>query len=471
MQISFPASVQCSIERSSPHASDSRSTITVAHVSIMRRRVVSFENTKTRVLRRHTRRLVRLVVVLLCFLAPLKRATVRLTEKIGIDDKVYKFSAPRVAQGWASFRTYRFAESWHNRHVRNYAIYTCIVTARVPILNIAVYHLLICPDVLYSNSWRHLFDVPALCISHSCLSRFGKSHYVYAEFIVRTFEKVQTFDLAPPRQTPQGNVAVLLEPRRHLLLQYVVKQVMATLGKEWSLQLFLSDINIEITKKMFDIFPGKAGANIRVVNLSNFGFQATDFGDNRLQSALSVHKELYQKITSEHILWFQLDTIMRHRVPASLLHQHFIGSEWRGCEYPNCRASVCKKVCGGGNSGLSLRKRSTILMMGTSGSLPGEVWGIRNTSTGKQNVFESDLYYDRNGKNWYEDDLLLSYKLATLGLLSEDGTQRQFAIGETEGIKDGRLDPAGLHKSWLAVHIHPLTVLNLLDEPFTAIHS
>ena len=56
-------------------------------------------------------------------------------------------------------------------------------------------------------------------------------------------------------------------------------------------------------------------------------------------------------------------------------------------------------------------------------------------------------------------------------MLSEHGTQRQFAIGETEGTSDGRLDPAGLHKPWLAVHIHPMIVLNLLDEPFAAIHS
>ena len=383
-------------------------------------------------------------------------------------------STPRSV-GWASERTYLFTAAWNNRRALNIAVYTCIATSKLPILSSLFHHVLTCPDVFYSMKWRALFQVPDVCFSHKCLRRFGKSHYIYAEFILQTFEQVTSLQLAPPRQTSGGKVAVLIEPREHPLFEYVVKQVMGILGPKWSLQLFLSDENIHVVRTLLEIHPGKPGQHIKTVNLRDFGLHTSDMNDNVVQSALSVHEALYKTIESEHILWFQLDVLLRHPVPQRMISRPFLGSEWRGCEYPSCIPSICEKICGGGNSGLSLRRRSIFLRLASRGLLPEDLWGEKNTTVHglkrpDENFFISDDLYDNTDRKWFEDDLLLSFKLASLNLLRNDGMQRDFAVGETIGLGDSPVDPVGLHKPWSAVHINPYLLLDLLEEPFEAAH-
>lgn len=243
-------------------------------------------------------------------------------------------------EGWANEKTYRFTATWSDRHVRNRAVYACIVTAKLPAIGWLVRQVLACPDVFYSSDWRRLFEVPDVCVSHSCLQRFGKLHYIYAEFVLRTFRQVEKLLISPPQQTPGGNVAVLVEARAHPLFVYTVKQVMSTLGPTWSLQLFLSDNNFQMAVESFEIYPGRTGQHIKVVNLGDFGLNMEHMRDNVVQSALSVHEVLYNTIEAEHILWFQLDVLLRHTVPSRLLKRVFLGSEWRGCEYPTCIPST-----------------------------------------------------------------------------------------------------------------------------------
>lgn len=373
------------------------------------------------------------------------------------------------ARGWASPRTCTFTRNWKTMHERNRALYVCIATRRVPLFRELFYHLLICPDVFYDKIWQELFGVPNFCVSHQCLSRFGKSHYVYAEFVLGTLSHVSRLNLAPPALSASGKVAVLIEPRQHPLLKYVVKQVMSTLGPEWGLQLFLSDENFDTVSEELEIYPGKSGEHIRVINLRDFGFRGSEMHDNVIQSGLSMHNNLYERVVGEFILWFQLDVVLRHSLSSDMFDRHFLGSEWRHCEFPTCDPSVCPNVCGGGNSGLSFRRRSTFLRIATAGQLPADLWGVKGNVSFSHQGFLSDALYDNTGKDWFQDDLIISHKLSVLGMLPTDGMNQKFAIGETIGRNSTHVDPVGLHKPWSAVHISPDVIIQLLDEPFQAI--
>lgn len=196
---------------------------------------------------------------------------------------------------------------------------------------------------------------------------------------------------------------------------------------------------------------------------------------NRIQSALSAHASLYTTISSEHIFWFQTDVLLRHVLKKEWLSYSYVGSEWQGCQFPACTKETCEAVCGGGNSGLSLRRKSKLLSVATPGTLPTELWGMQQTDNHSLNTkfddrnarFKSDELHDNSQDGWFEDDLQLSYKLSKFGMLPDGSVPPRFAISQalpTEGLC--RTSPSGMHKPWSTPWIDPLDIVWLLEEPF-----
>jgi len=384
--------------------------------------------------------------------------------------------------GWARHRTIFFTTFWYSHKLRNVALYLCVSTRHFFLLKTVVYHTLTCPDVFYDVRYDSLFEVPRACFSHSCLQRYGRSHYVYAEFVLKTFDAVIETKISPPRPTVNGKLAVLVEPRKHPLLEYTVKQVMLTLGPTWSLQIFVSSSNEDFIRSSMRVQQNHTGQNIVLTRLREFGLDDMSKYGNRVQSAFSAHEVLYTAVLSEHILWFQLDVILRSSPKDSWLQHAYIGAEWKGCEYPSCSKHTCDKVCGGGNSGLSLRRRSKLLRVATRGTLPEHVWGIELNETqklqGYSNVanvhahFVSDELHENSETRWFEDDLQLSYKLSKLELLPPGDLPPRFAFSQalpTEGLC--RTNPSGLHKPWDTPWVSPFIVMQLLAEPFARARS
>ena len=365
----------------------------------------------------------------------------------------------------------RLLNKWDGRSHKffNAISYTCVLVAQIPIFRSLTYPLLTCPEVFLERSWRTLFSVPNICVSHSCLSAYGRSHFVYADFVVQTFEHVVALAIRPKKLAEDAKVAVLLEPRKLPLLEYSIKQVMSTLGDDWGLQMFVSRENFQHLTRRLEIYPGGRGQFIKLVDMAAFGFDSSDFRDNKLQSALSLHRRIYEEIVGEYILWFQVDVIMRKSIAPHILPWSYVGSEWSDCTFTSCKR--CEKVCGGGNSGLSFRRKSVFLRIATNGSLPHNVWG--GDSQGDDAVtehdrqyFRSDELYNHTGKKWFEDDLVISTKLQKLGKLPSSSIQREFAVGEEVHSSELSPDPIGLHKPWLSVRIDPATVTSLLVKPY-----
>ena len=374
--------------------------------------------------------------------------------------------------GWLSQRSLRFTRLWREHRSRNVVVYLCVSTRKTRLLGSILYHLLTCPEVFYDSRYDKLFEVPDFCFRHSCLQRFGRSHYVYAEFVLRTYERVINVTLRPPKATAAGKVAVLVEPREHPLLEYTIKQVMSTLGSDWSLQLFLSSENESFIRQRFNAQTGDIGEHIIITPLARFGLDGMRFYGNRVQSGFSAHEQLYQAIYSEHILWFQVDVILRAAPQAGWLKYAYVGSDWRGCEFPSCSAHTCDKVCGGGNSGLSLRRRSKLQLVATRGKLPQDLWGWKSAPRSKmyfldqEAIFESDELRDNSITRWFEDDLQISSKLKSLGLLAPGDTQQRFAIAQALLELKYDLDPAGLHKPWMTPWFEPDIIIYLLEKPY-----
>lgn len=378
---------------------------------------------------------------------------------------------------WVQARTRVFTAHWRSHKLRNAVLYTCISMRKVPVVKDLTYHILTCPDVIYDVQYDNLFDVPDVCFSHKCLKRLGSSHYVYAEFVLKTHGPVISLNITPPVPAPGGNIAVLLEPRLHPLYEYTVKQVIKTLGPSWALQMFISSDNEKHVEKMFDVREGGLGENILLTPLASFGLDDMSRLGNRIQSAFSAHEVLYKSIPSEHIFWFQIDVLLRVSPLPSWLEYAYVGSEFHGCEFPECGKGACKAICGGGNSGLSLRRKSKLLLVATRGTLPDDLWGGNHQAltTTQARVdgnarFASDELHDNSIDGWFEDDLQISYKLLKLGQLPPGDIPPRFAISQampTEGLC--RISPTGMHKPWMTPWIDPHDIIWLLETPFTNI--
>jgi hypothetical protein len=369
---------------------------------------------------------------------------------------------------WSDLRTKYFSELWRHHKIRNIAVYICLGTRKLPFFSWVSYNLLLCPDVFYLPCYEELFQIPRLCFSHVCLSPFGKSHYVYASFVASTYEHITSLKIQPEKPYPGCKIAVLVEPRIHPLYEFTVKQVMSTLGPGWSLQLFVSSENERHAREVLEVEEGKSGQHIVVTPLNIFGLDNMGYSGNYVQSAFSAHEAMYLTLKGEHVLWFQLDVIMRHSPPLQFLQQPYVGSEWQSCEQP-CVLERCKGVCGGGNSGLSLRRRSKLLPVATKGKLPEDLWGIPSVGETfhRTGYFQDDDLHNNSRTRWFEDDLQLSFKLSLSGSLPTGDMQSRFAIGEALpliGVE--RADPCGLHKTWMTPTIPPATIDMLLQTAF-----
>ena len=109
---------------------------------------------------------------------------------------------------WVDARTMQFSRMWPTHQVRNIALYVCISTRKFLVLRSLSHTLLLCPNVIYNRDYDDLFDVPSFCFSHKCLNRFGRSHYLYAEFVLKTINSVTSTKIQPCRPTQGGKVAV-----------------------------------------------------------------------------------------------------------------------------------------------------------------------------------------------------------------------------------------------------------------------
>jgi hypothetical protein len=155
--------------------------------------------------------------------------------------------------------------------------------------------------------------------------------------------------------------AVIIEPRRHKALAFVLHNFLKNLSDEWGIIIFHGNKNKEyvctILNTTLSIY--KSRITLHNLNINNL----TITGYNALLRSLNF----YDKIPTETFLVFQTDTMIIEKNKELLnnfLQYDYVGAPWS----PSLKWTKGKyKV---GNGGLSLRKKSKMIEILKTSTLP-----------------------------------------------------------------------------------------------------
>lgn len=147
--------------------------------------------------------------------------------------------------------------------------------------------------------------------------------------------------------------AVIVEPRKHKALSFVLKNYLQNLSNDWNVVLFHGTDNIEFIKDIMtnDLTCEELG-RVTLENLVVTNLESNDY--NKLLTSV----EFYEKIPTETILIFQTDSMIIPKNKDTInefLQFEYVGAPWpRNLRWPSKYDYI-------GNGGLSLRKKSKMI--------------------------------------------------------------------------------------------------------------
>jgi hypothetical protein len=147
--------------------------------------------------------------------------------------------------------------------------------------------------------------------------------------------------------------AIIVEPRQHKALKYVLNNFLNNLSNDWSFIVFHGNNNLEfvnniITKKLSVHKHRITLINLNVDNLTHCEYN----------NLFKHNKDFYNYIPTETFLVFQTDTVIfeKHKhLINNFLHYDYVGAPWN-----HVIDGKDKNECVG-NGGLSLRKKSKMI--------------------------------------------------------------------------------------------------------------
>lgn len=171
----------------------------------------------------------------------------------------------------------------------------------------------------------------------------------WSKWLELFYEKVKNKDIIPENEIKSDKTAVIVEPRKHPLLKYVIYNFMSLLAPYgWCLHIFCGSDNINFTLNIVREFENsKNNKNIEVT-----GIDKVDLSFD-LYNILLTNSEFYKKILNnpKYILIFQTDTILFNGDLSYFIDKNydFVGAPWKHSPYRGC------------NGGLSLRNREKMI--------------------------------------------------------------------------------------------------------------
>jgi hypothetical protein len=142
--------------------------------------------------------------------------------------------------------------------------------------------------------------------------------------------------------------AIIIEPRQHKALPFVLENFLNNLSEDWSFIIFHGTTNLNF---IIDIINDKLSSHLHRIKLINLNVKNLTI--NAYNNLLKYNKSFYDYIPTETFLIFQTDSIIFKQ------YKHFINNyltyDYAGAPfYFNKHKSV-------GNGGLSLRKKSKMI--------------------------------------------------------------------------------------------------------------
>lgn len=144
------------------------------------------------------------------------------------------------------------------------------------------------------------------------------------------------------------HTAIIVEPREHPALEFVLNNFLSNLSDEWNIIVFHGNKNIEFLEKIIKNTLEKFINRISLVNLLVDNLTIHDYNHLFMKSTI-----LYDNIPTETFLVFQTDTIIFEK------HKHLI-NEFLKYDYVGAPIQQSENNWVG-NGGLSLRKKSKML--------------------------------------------------------------------------------------------------------------
>jgi hypothetical protein len=146
--------------------------------------------------------------------------------------------------------------------------------------------------------------------------------------------------------------AVIIEPRKHKALEFVLKNALENLNDDWKILLFHGTQNIEYSQAIQQ--------RLNTPRLFLHQLDVDNLNQVTYSELLASKQTIYEHIDTEYFLIFQTDSMIfsEHK---NLIYDFinmgvdYVGAPWLICNYPPT------KVRGFiGNGGMSLRKTATM---------------------------------------------------------------------------------------------------------------
>jgi hypothetical protein len=140
--------------------------------------------------------------------------------------------------------------------------------------------------------------------------------------------------------------AVIVEPRKHPALSFVLHNVVANLSADWSILIFHGKENRDYVEQIISTMK-EPSRFLKPIQLDIDNLSVEQY------NAVLMNHAFYRCIPTETILIFQTDTLILE--PSKLhdfLEYDYVGAPWKSGQV--------------GNGGLSLRKKSKMLSIATT---------------------------------------------------------------------------------------------------------
>lgn len=241
----------------------------------------------------------------------------------------------------------------------------------------------------------------------------GKAHnpgeQAWYEFIDQTYSCVRSLPVPHIPASTERSI-VLMEPRLHPHLEYVLRNALYFAGEGWGLEIFAGPDNWDYLKSLTRDWGAVNFHDLKSKNLSAIQY-----------NSLKKHADTWRCLSSEKLLWIELDCLLVQPGINDFLQWDYVGAPWRTeiAISPNCRV---------GNGGLSLRSRSAMLQIADSSTDDP----IPNPSV----IYTEDLYFCINMQ-------LCNQQQPGSFKIPDVETAANFSV---ESIYSP--SPKGLHKCW-----------------------
>jgi len=216
--------------------------------------------------------------------------------------------------------------------------------------------------------------------------------------------------------------AIIVEPRKHKALEFVLTNILENLDSNWDIIIFHGNLNREYLQNILDTKLSEYSNRIKMISLNVDNLTISDY------NILFKTEGLYNNIPTETFLVFQTDSMIipknRNRI-YEFLQYDYVGAIW-----PHLDNQI-------GNGGFSLRKKSKMLEI---------------IKTCPYTTMNSENNIKKYGKDLENEDVYFSLLCESVRLNKPSiNVAKKFA---SEGVLDS--DSFAIHKCWNGTSINDL---------------